>query len=606
MNKNATRTTYSVIIRVIYSLAFLAQPQVALADGPAIATCNIGGQVYECTDKITDPWSVGSRILQAVAHSSGCAVDCAPMEVRSFTSNAKSGEILATFIGNVNSEFPPIWARDDSAPGLCQPVFFSATDTVTMYDQSDQSFDSFTWATDTNTLGFHVDVTPPPGHCLPMPIRVRTGTLNIIRLKPRCPTGFTPSGTGGFPVSSSACLRLPSTCTPDFGNPITADGVKKESETDYDSPNPLFSVSRSYNSTLKLPESTGTSKRSAWRWNFESSLIFGSNNVIAVRPSGARALFPVSAPAVASYSSNYPQLRLVPTGTNWIIYNGSQMEVYDASGVLLSRWISSGQYISIAYAGAGKISTIGDMFGRALTLNYHRADDNLVTNGGFSVNDAYLLQSITTPRGSVILYDILDSDPELRNVSIDGVLQKTYSYNTKHQLASVTDGDASLPYSSFDYGGPGDYAIYTAGPDGTYSTVGAYLSPATTTVTLSGLYGTSNISYVNAAGNMRISGQTQAAGYGCSASSKATVYDSAGNVASSTDFKGNQACYVNDSSRGLEQVRVEGLSSSATCSAVTPPNSNLPSGSRKVTTQWHPNWQMPIAEASSGKIVTSI
>ncbi|MFT3820162.1 MAG: RHS repeat protein [Rubrivivax sp.] len=107
-------------------------------------------------------------------------------------------------------------------------------------------------------------------------------------------------------------------------------------------------------------------------------------------------------------------------------------------------------------------------------------------------------------------------------------------------------------------------------------------------------------------GAPHLTGQLQSAGSGCAASSSAIAYDANANVASSDDFNDNRSCYAHDLARNLETTRVEGLSTSAVCSAVTGQGVSLPTGSRKTSTQWHPDWRLESRKAEPGRITTSI
>jgi YD repeat-containing protein len=101
-------------------------------------------------------------------------------------------------------------------------------------------------------------------------------------------------------------------------------------------------------------------------------------------------------------------------------------------------------------------------------------------------------------------------------------------------------------------------------------------------------------------------GQSQPAGAGCAASSTAVTYDASGNVDSADDFNGSRVCYVADTSRNLVVTRVEGLTSTQVCSAVTPTNSALPAGARKITTTWHPQGRLETKRAEPGKLSTYV
>ena len=77
-------------------------------------------------------------------------------------------------------------------------------------------------------------------------------------------------------------------------------------------------------------------------------------------------------------------------------------------------------------------------------------------------------------------------------------------------------------------------------------------------------------------------------------------------MASRDDFNGKRSCYAYDLSRNLETARVEGLANTATCATYLPAGATLPSGSRKVSTQWHPDWRLETRVAEPGRIVTTV
>ncbi|MCM5681572.1 hypothetical protein M8A51_18765 [Schlegelella sp. S2-27] len=107
-------------------------------------------------------------------------------------------------------------------------------------------------------------------------------------------------------------------------------------------------------------------------------------------------------------------------------------------------------------------------------------------------------------------------------------------------------------------------------------------------------------------GASRLTSQSQPAGAGCAASTRITEYDTQGNSVRRDDFTGKRSCYVHDLDRNLETVRVEGLSNSATCGTYTAADVALPNGSRKVSTQWHPDWRLETKVAEPGRITTTI
>ena len=131
-----------------------------------------------------------------------------------------------------------------------------------------------------------------------------------------------------------------------------------------------------------------------------------------------------------------------------------------------------------------------------------------------------------------------------------------------------------------------------------------------------GLTATAVLGVDSTQGSLRSAGFSQPAGSGCAASSSAIAYDANGNKASEDDFNGHRSCYLSTTAANgvvnLEKVRVEGLSGGSggtDCSTVTPDGSTLPKAadgtqSRKVSTQWHPDWALKTKQAESNKLTT--
>ena len=99
----------------------------------------------------------------------------------------------------------------------------------------------------------------------------------------------------------------------------------------------------------------------------------------------------------------------------------------------------------------------------------------------------------------------------------------------------------------------------------------------------------------------------QPAGAGCSASSTEFEYDWSTRMPKSRiDFKGAKTCYAYDTSgRNLESVRVEGLDRYASCTSVTD-GATVPTGARKISAAWHPDWRLQTKMAEPGRITTYV
>lgn len=104
----------------------------------------------------------------------------------------------------------------------------------------------------------------------------------------------------------------------------------------------------------------------------------------------------------------------------------------------------------------------------------------------------------------------------------------------------------------------------------------------------------------------RLVTSTQPAGAGCPQSGQSFQYDGADNLLRKVDTNGVASCYVHDTQRNLETVRVNGLAGTVVCSNVTGAGAALPAGSRKISSQWHPDWFLKTKEAAPGVVTTSV
>lgn len=116
---------------------------------------------------------------------------------------------------------------------------------------------------------------------------------------------------------------------------------------------------------------------------------------------------------------------------------------------------------------------------------------------------------------------------------------------------------------------------------------------------------TSELGSVSIQGAPYVTQTSQPAGSGCGPSIKQQEHDSRGNVIQMADFTGARSCYAYESNRNVESSRVEGLGTE-TCASVLSTSSTLPAGSRRVSTQWHPNWDMATKVAEPRKITTKV
>jgi YD repeat-containing protein len=317
-------------------------------------------------------------------------------------------------------------------------------------------------------------------------------------------------------------------------------------------------------------------------------------------------------------------------GLRYLDQAAGAQETYDSAGRLTDMTWANGQSITLTYSTTSTPTSVAPAAGYVIQA---------VDQSGRSVNFTYTartspltgaqLTTITDPAGQVITLDN-NSTGDLSAIHWSDGKSKSFLYenNTVGALTGITD-EMNQRYATFGYdtnwraistehaGGVNRYSTsYTSPPyiliteqyDGTANAVFRYYDwqlPQGTVVT--GPSGAaSNWSATSLLNKNYLTGQSQPAGSGCAASTSNQTYDANGNVASADDFNGSRACYVSDPSRNLETTRVEGLSNTGACSDVTSTNATLPAGSRKTSTQWHPDWRLQANVAEPGKLTTSI
>ncbi|OGB25373.1 MAG: hypothetical protein A3I66_11565 [Burkholderiales bacterium RIFCSPLOWO2_02_FULL_57_36] len=275
------------------------------------------------------------------------------------------------------------------------------------------------------------------------------------------------------------------------------------------------------------------------------------------------------------------------------------VELYNVAGRLYAIVDRNGQSISLTYSNsstpvsvaprAGLLIKVGNSFGNALHFSY---DSNS------------RVREMTDGGQTVYQYDY-DVRNNLASVRYPDLKKRTYIYNepTRTQGASLLTAltgivdENGVRYATYQYepGGKATSTEHAGGADKatlTYFGSGTYVS----TRVLDPLDTTRTYYFQSILGMLKPTGQSQAAGAGCGPAYSGIIYDANGNIASRTDFNGNKACYAYDLARNLETTRVEGLPSSADCAAALA-SSSLVAPVRKVTTDWHSTYRLPVRVA---------
>jgi YD repeat-containing protein len=324
--------------------------------------------------------------------------------------------------------------------------------------------------------------------------------------------------------------------------------------------------------------------------------------------------------------------QLVRSGTRWHYYDreAGTLEVYGDSGQLLSLSNAGGRSVTFVYSDAntpsdiaiepGLLVEVRDESNRVFQFKYDAPVGwglrsrvrSAVTPNQYETKFTYdptgRLTSVVWPDATsrTLLYEnstfswaltgVLDElSKRVNTVSYDAsgrayetravgeVDHYKASWTTPPSLSLADTYDSTLDLVSRDIRWVAGQGTSVQGPNQAASTL--------------------DLALVD--GMPRVVGASQPAGSGCAASSSAIGYDANGNIASKDDFNGNRTCYVHDLSRNLETARVEGLAAGAAC-AVTSSGAQLPAGSRKSSSQWHPDWPLRTKHAEPGRTTTYI
>jgi YD repeat-containing protein len=433
----------------------------------------------------------------------------------------------------------------------------------------------------------------------------------------------------------------PLTCSPSYGNPIyPLLGNRQQREsllTWLEGP----SVELVYDSRPKLPSNSpsvpyrpdaGPGSAGLWQLSVSRKLALqrsGAGELRAIqahRGGGAWLSFLIDGVNDFAADADISD-RLYKAGDQWRYLDASRraLETYDSHGVLLTIHESDGRSYNYLYSdantpidvapGAGYLIKIQDTHGRGISMVYDvegrftHINDALqrpiVLNYGAEGN----LERLNWQDGSFrqYLYENSDLTWALTGlVSEDGGRYSTYAYDAQGRGVATELAGGTSRYSVTYSVPPTRTAIEIFDP----STRRlwrefAWQAPSGTVVV--GPEGTSiSLGASLVQGVPRLSVRSQPAGSGCAASSKSISYDANGNVAREDDFNGSRTCRVHDLSRNLESSRVEGLSSTAVCSTVLASGASLPAGSRKTSSQWHPDWRLSVKTAEPGRLVTSV
>lgn len=419
-----------------------------------------------------------------------------------------------------------------------------------------------------------------------------------------CPAGYS---RGSRPNGDIVCMRPVSDSCPAVGDPIAVSSSSNSYvEEDYAGAELVFS--RTYNSDgifrpLWAPEPVVKPFGANWTHSYESRVFPAPANLpamaIALRADGSIHHFDAMGREMTNKSAPMVIERVAaPSVIAWRLRpSGSDVEEYDASGSLL-RITSGGRVVRLSYSDAatpttiapypGLLTQVTDTQGRSLRF-FHDVQGHL--------------SKMVDPDGREHLYafngpSIPRTDPTRNVTSVtrpDGA-RRTYVYDEvaytsgaprNGALTGILDAVGGR-FQTFRYRANGDAAgtTFAGGADQYQVTT----TPAGTAVT-NPLGHVSTYEFQSAAGvRKNVAEIRPCVGAGCTGQSRRQLtYDTAGDVASITDFDGARTLYQHDPIRHLEIQRTEAAGSPV---------------QRTISTQWHPTLDLPVKLAEPLRITT--
>ena len=433
-----------------------------------------------------------------------------------------------------------------------------------------------------------------------------------------------------------------------FGNPIFPLTASKREVVDLGQALGGLSLQAVYDSHRKVPAVGVDATLAAtaapafgpmWESSVHRKLVVqgpagAGQRVLASRGSGLWTSFVVDAAGIYKAAPNVnDRLELLTGGSGWRYFDAAvqSYETYDSQGMLVAIHRSRGGTLALKYSDsatpssiaprAGLLTRLEDQNGRWLEFAYEQPANpaleprikRMVNAAGqetaFAYDSSGNLSAVTWPdtQRRQFVYDNAAFPWALTGVIDEqNVKTSSFKYDTSGR-AIETSKAGDVDRYSVSWGAPPARLVseqYDAAAVVSRRTH-RWQAPQNTTITLPNGQ-VSNLGVSSVQGTSLLSSQSQPAGAGCAASSSAQVFDANGNATQRDDFTGLRTCYSHDLSRNVETSRVEGLANTQACSAVTPVGAALPSGSRKTSTQWHPDWRLAVKVAEPKRVTTNV
>ena len=370
-----------------------------------------------------------------------------------------------------------------------------------------------------------------------------------------------------------------------------------------------------------------------WHGSFHKRLVqqrtnsIGPSVVLAARGNGQWTSF-LQPPGGGAYTTDADvadSLMATASGWRYVDVARQTQEDYDGQGLLQSEVSAGGLRLDYTYStsstppstapASGLLLNVQDQHGRSMEFRYEqptRITQVIDATGGItqlSYDGAGQLERITWPDGKsrAYLHERADLPWAVTGVADEAQSRlATYGYDDQGR-AIETQWAAGADHYSASYTTPPTWKIVESVDQGAQVIWRDHYWQAAEGVSITGPNGSvTTLGVTLIEGKPYQTSSSQPAGAGCAASSSSQKFDGRGNLARRDDFNGTRMCQMNDAVRLLATVKVEGLSQASACSVVTPDNASLPINARKMSTQWHPDWSLPIKLAAAGRITTSV
>ncbi|WP_431046639.1 RHS repeat domain-containing protein [Roseateles sp. L2-2] len=433
-------------------------------------------------------------------------------------------------------------------------------------------------------------------------------------------------------------------CDVCYGNPIMPTVGAKTQSVDAGW-QPWVPLRLTYNSGRKVPYQAGSGKPfvrsesrnvgSIWTLSTDRQLLIDSPDYVRVvnvsRGDGMWTSFTRTASAEFAPASGLLNDRIrAVAGPGFQYFDQSAMtiESYSYTGQLLGIAHIGGRAMSFTYSDATTVPSLvrdiglplamKDQTGREWKLGYEYLGEDVppritsITDPGngrvdleFGIEDQ--LRKVTWPDGRFrqFLYENATYSWALTGyLDENNVRAGRYSYDAQGRAIS-TERALGLDRYAVTWTRPSEWRVVESWDEGTGRLLRNHTlaPPEGMTVTLPS--GESQaVSASSLLGSVKWTSKTQAAGAGSAAATTSRVLDANQNVVQLDDYNGSRSCMAYDMTRNLETSRVEGLTAATACASVT--GGTLPTGSRKVSSQWHPDWRLTTATAEPRRLTTLV